>query len=172
MRARPAPMAAAAAALVLAAWWAFAPLGSVEPPETIAHAPEPSRPSKPTLIALDQAAFHAPLWVAPPPPPAPPSPPPAPPPEPPPPPMRLQLLAIVADGGGDSKSPTAGAPSLRAVLYDPDADRLLVLGQGEQATAGYTIDRVSERLVELRDARPPHAVRTLALDAEPKGARP
>lgn len=127
-----------------AAAWAFGPLGTTSPssePVTI-----PSNPSaEPTRVALDTAPFSAPLWMAPPPLPVPP---PQPEPLPPPPPLRLQLLAIM--GSGDD---------LRAVLYDPDSDKVLIRKAGESA-AGATVQRVDSNEIELVDTA---GSRTLAL---------
>ncbi|HRQ73812.1 MAG TPA: hypothetical protein PLU35_12360 [Phycisphaerales bacterium] len=129
------------------ALWAFAPLASP---------PLPRPPSVPAagrhagaLPALDLAAFHAPLWVTPPAPP-PPEPPPAPLP-----PLRLQLLAVLHERGG-----------LAAVLYDPDADRLLIVAEGQELAQGRTVERVTASDVRIRDAA---GTRTLAL--EPRGTR-
>lgn len=124
--------------LVVWVWW---PLGSasVTPPEiTAAARPVPT----PLVAALDVDAFRAPVWVAPPPVSA------AAPPPPPPPPLKLQLLAIMREG-----------TAYKAALYDPDSDRLLVVGSGDRVS-GQTVDGVAADRVSLRDER---GVRTLSL---------
>jgi hypothetical protein len=77
-----------------------------------------------------------------------PAPPPKPEPPAPPPPLRLQLLAIM--GSGDD---------LSAVLYDPDADKVLIRKAGESA-AGATVQRIASNEIELVDRA---GSRTLAL---------
>lgn len=131
--------------------WAFLPLGParVEVPEIAAgpvESPEPAR------VALDLTAFNAPLWVAPPPPQIVQ----APPPPPPPPPLKWQLLAIVRESEG-----------YKALVYDPDSDKLLVLGEGDQS-GPRRIARVTPTSMDLRD---PSGVRTLAL-SDQAGGRP
>lgn len=80
------------------------------------HAPAPVVPpiEPREVTALNGAAFRVPLWVADPAPtpdPAPPTPLP---------PLKLQLLAILRDGG-----------VYKAVVYDPDSDRIQVLATGD-----------------------------------------
>jgi hypothetical protein len=130
-----------------AAVWALMPLyapvieaGGIEAPKPKA---EPI-----ALVSLDSEAFRAPLWVAPPP-----LPPPAPP-APPPPPLRLQLLAVVHEDG-----------VYKAMLYDPDADKILVAAAGD-SPAGKKVEQVTANSVKIRDAT---GVRTLALK---EGATP
>jgi hypothetical protein len=99
-------------------------------------------------MAIDLDAFRAPLWVAPPaPPPAPPAakPPPAPPP------LRLELLAIVRDEN-----------QIRALVYDPDSDRIMVVAEGDRVT-DRTIERIGEAGVDIRTT---HGLTTLALRRE------
>jgi hypothetical protein len=103
----------------------------VEVPSIEAPAIEPSR--RASLPALDLAAFRAPLWVAQPPPPPPPAPAPAPPP------LRLQLVAIVQEHA-----------VYKAALYDPDQDRLLIVGTGE-SVAGRMVEQVAAGTVTIRD---------------------
>jgi len=57
--------------------------------------------------------------------------------------------------------------NLKALLYDPDVDRLLLLGSGEEL-GGRTIEAVTKTGVSIRDDA---GVRTLALtDARPGSA--
>ncbi|MCC6321908.1 MAG: hypothetical protein IT438_10800 [Phycisphaerales bacterium] len=137
------------AAIALAAWWALRPLGvpafdgaasvaSQLPPPPLSDQPLPRR----KLAALDLTAFSTPLWVAPPVPPAPPAP--AEPPKPLPP-LKVQVIAIVRDGGNADKH-----EEFTVLVYDPDADRLLSLRTGDQI-AGRTIARITEISVELRE---------------------
>jgi hypothetical protein len=131
------------------AWWAVAP---VRGPGVAHHDVPPLPEAAPIQVAvLDTAAFRAPLWVSPP------APPPAPAPPPPPPPLRLQLLAVVLEGG-----------AYRAVLYDPDTDRVLVASEG-QTVSGRTLERVSARGVRVRDQA---GVRVLALRQDGTGVVP
>jgi hypothetical protein len=123
----------------------------VQTPEIAAAStamPEASR------VALDVAAFNAPLWVAPAPPPAAVA---AAPPAPPPPPLRWQLLAIVREDSG-----------YKALLYDPDTDKLLALGEGDQSGPRH-VARVTSMSVDVRDSA---GVRTLALREPATGGRP
>lgn len=107
--------------------------------------------SKPTMIALDVAAFDVPVWLTPPPPP------------PLPavevaakpaalPPLKLELLGIIKEG-----------TTYRAVVYDPDTDKVAVVGSGD-TLAGRKIDRVSVDALAIRDAS---GIRTLTLKAPP-----
>lgn len=132
------------ALLVIAAGvWAFWPLGAGEIEEPTIAASPVEAPAR-TVASLDTAAFRAPLWVAPP---APPAPPVA---AAPPPPLRVQLLAVVHEEG-----------VYKAVLYDPDSDRLLVLREGETLGAGgRSIQSVTVSAVQIRDQS---GIRTLAL---------
>ncbi len=136
-------------------WWAFKPLAtnpsSLPSTNDLSLAnplsesgTSPAGPSSSASLALDLAAFRAPLWVAPPAPP----PPPAPVPTKPPPPLKWQLLAIEHDERGDS-----------ALLYDPDADTLLRFRPGE-SLGDRAIEKITTASVEIRDAG---TVRTLAL---------
>jgi hypothetical protein len=145
--------AACLSAVALAAWWAFAPLHArdISVPELNEA---DSEPGAIRLAALDLDAFRIPLWVAPP---APPEPEPEPPTPAPPPPLRMQLVAVV--GGPDGYS---------AVLYDPDADRLVVVAAGESLAEGRVVEGVTASGVSIRDD---HGVRTLAL-REGRGGAP
>lgn len=134
--------AACLGAVGLSAWWALAPLETPDlsvPEQNELKAP----PDGLRLAALDLDAFRVPLWVAPP---APPEPEAAPSP---PVPLRLQLLAVV--GGPESYS---------AVLYDPDADRLVIVAPGESLTQGRVVEGVTARGVRIRDGE---HIRTLAV---------
>src|SRR3954462_6437056 len=91
----------------VAAAWALWPL-STPRGVSATDAIRVIEPPAMTLAALDADAFRAPIWVAASAPPAPPAPPP------PLPALRLQLLAVVQEEG-----------VYRAVLYDPDADKVL-----------------------------------------------
>jgi hypothetical protein len=141
-----------AAAVTACGVWAFAPLEHprVEVPALPAAAPQEAPERRP----IELAAFRAPLWVAPPAPPPPARPEPAPPP---PPPLKFQLLAIVRE-----------AEMLKAVLYDPDTDRLLVVAEGEPLGAR-RVERVHPTTVDIRDDR---GIRTLSLvETQGGGAR-
>lgn len=105
-----------------------------------------------TLAAVDVAAFRVPIWVAepaPPPPPAPVTPPP------PPAPLKLQLLAIVNENG-----------VYRAAVYDPDADKLLVVAAGEKI-GSRRVEKVDKSAVTLADDT---GKRVLALKQEGGGS--
>lgn len=113
--------------LGVCAWWAFKPLPDIAKalPTFEAAAMSPT-PAPQRVAKLDLEPFHAPLWVAPPPPP-----PPLKPDEPerpaaPPPPMKYQLLAVFG-----LENTAAPSRDLRAALYDPDADCILVVRVGE-----------------------------------------
>lgn len=131
--------------------WAFLPLepATVDVPEIAKDSGVAPRTAP---LALDLAAFNAPLWVAPPPPKVAEAAPPAPPP----PPLRWQLLAIVREDAG-----------YKALVYDPDTDKLLVLGEGDQS-GPRRIARVSSTSMDVRDGA---GVRTLAL-RDQAGGRP
>ena len=118
----------------LSAIWAFRPL-----------TPRPIRPMTIPVASgehdaprrqLDITTFMLPLWVAPP---APPEPEPEPSAPPPPAPLRLELIAVIE-----------GEEVFSAVLYDPQADRLLVLNAGESIQEGQTIEQVTARGVVVR----------------------
>jgi hypothetical protein len=129
------PVVVASAVVAACAVWAFWPMPreqveapSIEPvatPQQHDGAPAP----------LDLAAFNAPLWVAPPP-----LPPPAPvvaaPPKPP---LKLQLIAIVREG-----------EARKAAIYDPDQDRLFIVGKGD-SIAGRVIEEVRASDLTLTD---------------------
>lgn len=143
---------AIACLIVLLGLWAFRPL-----PHSLGGAAVPEERVEVGLaapLALDQAAFSAPLWVVPAPPAAPAPPPPPPPP---PPPIRWQLLAVVVDGA---------AP--RALIYDADSNRVVSLAAGD-ALGPRRVTRVGRRSVDVRDSA---GERTLTLGAEGGGVRP
>lgn len=149
---RRAALPATAAAIVLAAaLWAFAPLSAY----TDAAAPTPESLKKITpnhaneLVALDRSAFSAPLWIAPPPP--------APPPSPAPvaavPPLKIQLLAIIKE---DAKPAHDGSIAIvyKAMVYDPDTDKVLVVAAGESVgTGGRTVESIDESGLKIKDGR-------------------
>lgn len=152
---RRAPVRAVIAMAVLGplAWWALAPLPSATLDQALDE-PRPADralPAEPPRLALDLAAFHAPLWVAPPAPSdtgakdkAPP----------PPPPLKLQILAIVTDADGR-----------RALLYDPDTDKPIWVHAG-QPLGTRTVEAVTAEGVELREGT---VLRTLALRTDTPG---
>ncbi len=132
--------------------WAFMPLGPahVDVPNVSASAAS-DRSVVPA--ALDVAAFNAPLWVAPAPPPlavAEVTPPPLPP-------LKWQLLAIVREDTG-----------YKALVYDPDTDRLLVLKEGDDS-GPQRVERVTATTLDVRGGA---GVRTLALREAAPGGRP
>lgn len=135
--------------------WAFMPLGpaQVEVPQI---SPAAAAAGQPTPAALDLAAFNAPLWVAPA---APSPPPPAVAEAPPPPPLKWQLLAIVREDMG-----------YRALVYDPDSDRLLVLREGDE-TGPRRVERVTATTLDVRNEGGV-SVRSLALREAAVGGRP
>lgn len=141
--------------VVACALWAFAPLqpAQVEAPALTAveveHAPLSQAP-------LDLAAFNVPLWVVPAAPPVAAAEP-TPPPPPPPPPIRWQLLAIVREDSG-----------YKALVYDPDTDKVLSLGRGDQSGPRRVV-RVAATSVDVQDRA---GVRTLALREPAPGGQP
>jgi hypothetical protein len=103
------------------------------------------------LAALDRDAFRAPLWVAPPaPPPMAAAPPPLPP-------LKLQLLAVVHEGGEGG--------TYKAMLYDPDSDKILLAGNGD-TVVGKKVEKVTAAGVQIRDGT---GLRTLALRTDQPG---
>lgn len=129
--------------------WAFLPLepAQVNIPVIAAGTTAAAEPAR---LALDLTAFNAPLWVAPPPPKVAEAAPPPPPPMP----LRWQLLAIVREDSG-----------YRALVYDPDTDKVLALGEGDES-GPRRIARVTPTSMDVRDAS---GMRTLALR---EGGRP
>ncbi len=100
----------------------------------------------PPPAPLDVKAFETPVWTiaAAPQPPAPPPPPP-----PAPPPLKLLLIGIIKE-----------AEVYKAVIYDPDTNKLFVVASGQDA-AGHTIDRVAADAITIKDGS---LVRTLPED--------
>lgn len=140
------PVAAIGGFAVLAcAAWAFWPLPRPKFTTPDLTPATTESPAERVLPPLDLAAFRAPLWVAPPPPPVAAAPPP------PPPPLKLQLIAIVRE-----------AEVYKAALYDPDQDKLFIVGKGE-TIAGRTIEEVRAGDLTLKDNG---ISRTLALKTE------
>lgn len=103
----------------------------------------PSTPSGSLHVPLDPSAFTAKLWNPPPPPPevpeevtvqrtVPRKP------------LRLQLVGIIDDG-----------QTLRAAVYDPDTDRLLILASGDRVHQ-HTITSITAGAVMLVDGRVSH----------------
>lgn len=135
-------VAACGVAVALSGVFALWPLKGAEAQAPVIARPEPVLQRR--LAALDQSAFRVPIWVTE----ASPPPPPAPPKVTPPPPIRLQLLAIVKEDG-----------AYKAAVYDPESDRLLVVGAGESIGLR-SVDKVGATSVSIRDGA---SVRTLAL---------
>lgn len=135
---------ACAACLFGCGLWAFSPMDATFPPQ---RTPSRFHPTNTAIgpLPFNAAAFHVPIWVSPakeeaiadaspPPPPAPP--------------VRFQLVAVIRGERGH-----------KAVLYDPDTDRLIVLGEN-QSSRGLTATRVTPTSVDLSDDT---GVRMLAL---------
>lgn len=99
----------------------------------------PVPPSEPDGAAgIDASVFDVALWT----------PPPAPVVKdavavaPPPPPLKFQLLGISGDDTKDSP--------LRAALYDPDTDRVILIGQGERLSS-FTVRALTNEAIEFVD---------------------
>jgi len=145
--------------MTLSLVWALGALPDVAVTDPELAAP-PSREEEGETGSFDRAAFAARIWNPPPPPAA--SVEVSAPPEKPPPPPRLQLIGIVHDTGG------AGAPVLRAALYDPATDRLHLVASGE--TIGpVTVSRIDKDGVSLDSGG--RASRLALRDDPPGGAR-
>ncbi|MCC6678156.1 MAG: hypothetical protein IT436_13525 [Phycisphaerales bacterium] len=151
--------AGVALTLLTAGWWALRPLETPDlslppPPENDLGPAEAS-----TLAALDDSAFRAPLWIAPPPPPEPAPEPPKPAPLPP---LKLQLLAIV-------RTPATGSDhEYKALLYDPEVDKIVEVAAG-QTIGERTVVGVTQHEITLKDRA---GTRTLSLRPEGPGAGP
>ena len=149
----------AAAVIVGAGIWAFAPLQEPDASGAYIKDQEPT-PTPSLLVAqgtgaatgFDRSAFNTPLWIAPTPPPPPP-PPPAPPPTPPP--LRLQLLAIIKDQYN-------GGEQYKAMVYDPDTDKVLVIAAGEKVGSS-SVESIDELGLRIKDA---HGTRSLTLKSD------
>lgn len=138
--------AAAVSTLGAAGVWALRPLPPIDPKsETRLQSPPGARAETRRSAEVTPQAFSVPIWIAPP---APPSPPVPPPPAPVRPALKLQLLAIIREGGVD-----------RAILYDPDLDRLFSRVAGE-TLGDRTVRLVTSERVDITDG---DVVRTLAL---------
>ena len=150
--------AIAAGALALGVGvWAFWPIDraplSLESASGAEHAPPPK-------LALNADAFAAPLWT-----PTPPAPAPVVVQKPVTPPLKLQLIGITRD-----TPPQGGSPVLRAALYDPDSDKLLIVAAGEKikligtatspSSPTYTVASLTADAIELTDGE---TTRTLSL---------
>lgn len=154
-----AAQAGIALTMLTAGWWALRPLETPDlslppPPENDLGPSEAS-----TFVALDDAAFRAPLWIAPPPAPEPapelPKPAPLPP-------LKIQLLAIV-------RSPaTASDHEYKALLYDPEADKIVEVATG-QTIGERTVVGVTQHEITLKDRG---GTRKLSLRPEAPGAGP
>lgn len=149
--------AVVAGVAMLGAWaWALWPIAQT--PLTLATTDKASSPAKPTAVAFNPDAFDVRLWT---PPPAPPATPivaqkPAPPP------IKLQLIGISREAAEPGKDAV-----LRAALYDPDADKLLIVAAGETLTPGsgrpLTVASLTAEAVELSDGE---TTRKLSLNDE------
>ena len=132
--------AAGAIVILLCAWWAFAALAPLDPaPPAVELAGASSQPAATGINRIDRNAFCARLW------------------NPPPgerrlepsqrsvakdqPPIRFQLVGIIREDG-----------QLKAALYDPSTDRLLIVVSGDQI-GRHTVSEIDEGGVELSDGR-------------------
>jgi len=135
--------------------WALWPLAPE--PITLATGDRAAAPASPGRLAFNADAFKVTLWT----------PTPVPPPapvvaqKPPSPPLRLQLIGITRDTPTDG-----GPPVLRAAMYDPESDRMLIVAAGEKITttkASYTVASLTADTIELADGE---TVRKLSLNDE------
>lgn len=127
----------AAGAAVPLLVWALWPIGArTLPPDTVPVPADRTGPATAQRPALQLAAFDAPIWTLDPPPPTPVTPPP---------PLRLQLVGMVRDGG------TGAGGVLKAVIYDPDTDELVVVAEGAKV-GPRTVTRIDATGVTLTDA--------------------
>ena len=124
------------------AMWSWRPLKDLEQGVVEVRLREPpSDPSDSLHVPLDRSAFTAKLWN---------------PPLPevsneataqrtiPTKPLRLQLVGIIDDG-----------QSLRAAVYDPETDRLLILASGERVQK-HTVTSITADAIELANGRSSH----------------
>jgi hypothetical protein len=151
-RTKQAALACGGAVLAGAAWALMPPRTPVIEAPSAQLAAQDDAPIKPA--PLDVKAFDTPVWTMaaaplPPPPPAPPPPPP--------PPLKLQLIGILKE-----------EQDYKAVLYDPDTNKLFVVATGQEAQ-GHRIDRVAADAITIKDGA---VVRTLALKTGGAGGGP
>jgi hypothetical protein len=127
-------------AVLMGVGWALVPPGTplVDSPSVALTG---ASQDETAIAPLDPSAFDTPVWTI-----AAALQPPAPPP--PPPPLKVQLIGILKEDQG-----------YKAVLYDPDTNKILVVSTGEEAL-GHKIDRVAADTITIRDGP---LVRTLAL---------
>lgn len=127
-------------AIASCAFWALPPADDPDQPHLVTTLAEPSTEpiSDDSPPAFDDQSFSARLW----------NPPQGSEPAPPapkaarrPPPPRLELIAIINDGG-----------ERRAAVYNPDTDRIRIVGSGDQISE-LTVTSVSADAVELSDGR-------------------
>lgn len=156
-------LAAGVPATIAALAWAWWPSEDVRgsramPPDqrNSTHAEDAAEPGQQLDIDVDQDSYAVRLWTPDPVPVAAVTAPPprTPPPPPPRPRIGLQLLGIHSTGADGE---------LRATLYDPQTDRLLIVATGERVGL-FEVDAVTASGVGLRDEQ---GVRTLAIDAVP-----
>ena len=148
-------VAVGAFAAIGAFWWAIAVPSSPAPyvpdlDESSIEAPSHGDTARP---AWDLTPFDVALWTAPPPPSTPQPPPPTPRRLPPP---RYQLVGVVSQPDADDTSAFA------AVLYDPDADTLVMVRTGD-AIGEHTVQSVNTDGVTLAGGNAEHR---LELDQE------
>jgi hypothetical protein len=152
-------LGAGTACLSLAAWWALAPIGSIAgdaaPSTTIAlAAPSAERTGSSEERPFDVDAFDVRLWEA------------RPdsqladeqnvqPPTESTPPTRLQLIGIIQE-----------ARDLKAALYDPAADQLLIVGVGEKVSEHTVVDIRAESVTLATEG----SIQTLTLIRPPVAA--
>lgn len=128
--------------MAICAAWAGWPLKDPGPMPALAD-PDPVTRSEPTSVAsLDISAFDAILWVVPAVPVATVVEPPKPPSEPV---TALRLVGIIHEQ-------VDGVERLRAAIYDPRSDRILVVADGDQI-GSHTVQEVTAFTVELRSGR-------------------
>lgn len=119
--------------------WAFRPVSGAVVRTLQATSPQNSVVGNDTA-QIRSELFAVKLWA----PPVKPPPPPSPVTPPTPPPMKLQLLAILKT----TSDSTGTAGPFNAMLFDPDADKLVTLGAG--GTIGpFTVRSVESRRVEI-----------------------
>lgn len=137
------------AGVIAASVWALLPARSGEwtPPvlEPAAQVPEQS------MARMDRGAYDVVLWtppsekpvqvaVAPPPPP---------------PPLKLQLIGIHAEQQAD------GSELVRATLYDPQTDQLIIVNNGDKV-GRYTVRSMTRTEIALDDGQRTRTLSTVA----------